>query len=283
MKVSIVIPAYNEEGAIGPVLEALKGLGLDSEIIVVDDGSSDRTGEIAHSHGARVIRHPANRGYGRSVKDAVRAARSDVIIISDADGTYPIDQIPVLLKEFEKGFDMVVGARQGEAYRGSFMKMIGRAILQMIVEYATGQNIPDVNSGLRVFRKSTSEPYFSDICEGFSFTTTITLVYILTHHCVHYVQVPYHKRVGHSKVKMLKDTLRTLQYITECIVRYNPLKLFLPLGIFALFIGAAGYSIAGWSSVIFSIFTAIIVFAIGLIAETMRKPRQAGADLSREA
>lgn len=276
MKVSIVIPAYNEEGAIGPVIDALKALPIDSEILVVDDGSKDKTGEIARAHGAHVIRHPANRGYGRSVKDAIRVAQNDVVILSDADGTYPIDQIPMLVKEFERGFDMVVGARQGAAYRGSFSKMIGRAILQLFVEYATGQDIPDVNSGLRIFRKSTAQPYFPDICEGFSFTTTITLVYILTHHSVHYVPVPYHKRVGRSKVKMLKDSLRTLQYITECVVRYNPLKLFLPIGIFTLLVGAVGYSVAGWSSVILGIFTAAIVFSVGLIAETMRRPRQGG-------
>lgn len=278
-KVTIIIPAYNEEGAIGPVIDALKLLPLDSEILVVDDGSKDKTAEIAHTHGARVIRHPVNRGYGRSVKDAIHVAQNDIIILSDADGTYPIDQIPALLKEFERGFDMVVGARQGTAYRGSFMKMIGRAILQLIVEFATGRNIPDVNSGLRVFRKSTAQPFFPDICEGFSFTTTITLVYMLTHHSVQYVAVPYHKRVGRSKVKMLKDSLRTLQYITECIVRYNPLKIFLVLGLFTLLLSVVGYAVAGWASVVLGVFTAILVFAIGLIAEAMRRPRQGGAEI----
>lgn len=273
-RVSIVIPAYNEEGAIGPVLDALKALPIDAEIIVVDDGSTDETAKIATDHGARVIRHAVNGGYGRSVKDGVKLASTDTIIVSDADGTYPIDQIPVLLERFNEGIDMVVGARQGKAYRGSFFKMIGRAFLKKIVEFATGRTIPDVNSGLRVFRGDIAKIYFPDICDGFSFTTTITLVFLLTHRSVAFMPIPYHVRVGRSKVKMFKDTLRTLQYITECIVRYNPLKLFLLLCIFSLVAGALGVFFAGPVSFVFGFFTSIIVFAIGLVAESMRRPRQ---------
>ena len=227
--ISIVIPAFNEEKAIGSVVDALKALPLDAEVIIVDDGSLDATASIAEAHGARVVRRPQNSGYGRSVKDGVRHATRDVIVVSDADGTYPIDRIPSLLEEFERGFDMVVGARQGPAYRGSPLKSLARLFLKFIVEFTTGERIPDVNSGMRIFRKSAATPYFPDICEGFSFTTTITLVYHLTHKTVSYVPIAYEKRIGHSKVKMFHDTLRTLQYITECIVRYNPLKIFLLL------------------------------------------------------
>jgi polyisoprenyl-phosphate glycosyltransferase len=270
---SIIIPAYNEEDAIAPVVDALRNLALDAEVIVVDDGSTDRTGEIARLHGAVVVRHPANRGYGRSVKDGVQYARSDVIVVSDADGTYPIDKIPELIKKFDEGFDMVVGARQGSEYRESFFKMILRKILKTIVEFATGRYIPDVNSGLRVFRASGARPYFPDICDGFSFTTTITLVYHLTHKTVAYVPIPYAKRVGKSKVKMLHDTLRTLQYITECIVRYNPLKLFLVLSFFCLAVGLIG---AWWGGTLFFLtgcLFAALVFGVGLVAEALRRPR----------
>lgn len=272
-KVTIVIPAYNEEGALAPVITALKSLPIEANILVVDDGSTDKTGEIAKAHGATVITHPVNRGYGRSVKDAVRAATTDIIVVSDADGTYPIDQIPVLLEAFHKGFDMVVGARQGETYRGGFFKAIGRKALQAMVEYSTGRDVPDVNSGLRVFRKSVAEPYFPDICEGFSFTTTITLVYMLTHHTVHYVPIAYHKRVGHSKVKIIKDTLRTMQYIVECVVRYNPLKIFLLLSMFALIAGLISMPLGGWAAFFLGLYTSVIVFGLGLITETLRRPR----------
>ncbi len=273
-QISIVIPAYNEEAAIGSVLDALFKLNIDAEIIVVDDGSSDRTAEIAKAHGARVIRHPQNMGYGMSVKDAVRVAITDTILLTDADGTYPIDRIPDLVTMFNQGYDMTVGARQGAAYRGTFLKMPARYVFKFLVEMTTGRHIPDINSGLRIFRKSTSMKYFADICDGFSFTTTITLIYMLTGKSVSYMPIDYFKRIGKSKVKMIRDSLRTLQYITECIVRYNPLKLFLLLSAITVFLGIAAGSMLGPYAFLLGVFFAMVVFAQGLIAESMRRPRE---------
>lgn len=272
--ISIIIPAYNEEAAIGAVIRQIQALALDAEIVVVDDGSTDATAQVAHDAGARVVRHAMNRGYGRSVKDGVAYAQSDVILVTDADGTYPIDHLPMLLQRFEEGVDMVVGARQGKTYRGSPMKWAGRLCLQWVVEYATGRNIPDVNSGMRVFRKKDAMPYFPDICDGFSFTTTITLVYMLTHLSVAYVPVPYHKRVGHSKVRMLRDSLRTLQYVTECIVRYNPLKLYLPVACMTVLLGAAFFPWSGAFGLLITLCSAAVVLSIGFLAETLRRPRR---------
>lgn len=273
-QVTVVIPALNEAGAIGSVLAALRALPIDAEIVVVDDGSTDDTGPVASSSGATVLRHATNLGYGRSIKDAVKAATTDVIVLTDADGTYPIDRIPDLLAEFGKGFDMVVGARQGSVYQGGPVKSVLRWLLKLLVEFASGRKIPDVNSGLRVFRKSSVEQYFPDICDGFSFTTTITLVCHLTHRTVSYLPIAYDKRVGHSKVKMFRDTLRTLQYIVECIVRYNPLKLFFAMGCIAFVAGAASYPWAGVLGLLVGFCTAVVVFALGCIAETWRRPRQ---------
>jgi glycosyltransferase involved in cell wall biosynthesis len=272
-QVSIVIPAFNEEAAIGQLLDSIRELHLEGEIIVVDDASTDRTGAIASEHGAKVVRHPMNCGYGKSVKDGVALATHDTIIVTDADGTYPVGRIPEFLNTFERGFDMIVGARQGAAYRGTFLKMPARIVFKMLVEFTTGRHIPDINSGMRVFSKRTVEKYFADICNGFSFTTTITLIYLLTGKTVSYIPIDYSKRIGRSKVKIVRDTLRTLQYITECIVRYNPLKLFLLLAIFAFLIGVVGII---WSPMIFFIglFTAILTFALGCIAEMMRRPIQ---------
>ncbi len=140
---------------------------------------------------------------------------------------------------------MVVGARTGARYWQGFIKAPARIVFKLIVEFTTGQRVPDVNSGLRVFRKSTVLPYLGDICNGFSFTTTITLIYLLTGKSLQFVPIPYAKRSGRSKVRHIRDGIRTLQYITECIVRYNPLKLFLVLmmctalmgGIFAIWLG----------------------------------------------
>lgn len=226
---SVIIPALNEEGGIRSVIDRLHALNPRPEIIVVDDGSSDRTGDVARATGATVVRHPAPGGYGRSLKDGIAAATHDIIAITDADGTYPVERIPELVASIEQGFDMAVGARTGKHYRGSFLKMPARIVFQWLVEFTTGRRIPDINSGLRAFRKSVSMQYFGDLCNGFSFTTTITLIYMLTGKFVHYTSIDYSARVGKSKVRMIHDSLRTLQYITEVIATYNPLKLYVLL------------------------------------------------------
>jgi hypothetical protein len=167
-----------------------------------------------------------------------------------------------------------VGARQGAVYRGTFFKSTLRWFLRRVVEFASGRRVPDVNSGLRVFRKSSVERYFPDICDGFSFTTTITLVCNLTHRTVGYLPIAYDKRVGQSKVRLARDTLRTLQYITECIVRYNPLKLFVVLAAAAFLAGVLSYPILDLFGPLIGFCTAVVVFALGCVAETWRRPRQ---------
>lgn len=279
-RITIIIPAYNEEGAIASVLDAVRALPMEADIIVIDDASTDRTGEIAREYGVLVIRHPLNRGYGRSVKDALMETKTDIVIVTDADGTYPIEMIPLLLEKFMEGFDMVVGARHGPAYRGNFLKMPARTVFRGMVEFITGRHIPDINSGLRVFRKSTVERYLHDICDGFSFLTTITLVYLLSGKTIAYVPIAYHKRIGRSKVRIIRDSLRTLQYITEVAATYNPLKLFLLLCVLLLLIAAAFLahalltdSVATFvSSVIFAA-TSCIVFALGLLAVSYSRSR----------
>lgn len=229
---SVIIPALNEEGGIAAVIDRLQALSPRPEIIVVDDGSTDKTGEIAKSKGAIVIRHPSPGGYGRSLKDGLRAAKNELTAIADADGTYPVERIPELIESLEEGYDMVVGARHGKHYRGAFLKMPARIVFKWLVEFTTGRRVPDINSGLRSFRKTEVLKYDEDLCNGFSFTTTITLIYLLTGKFVRYVPIDYGARKGRSKVKIIQDSLRTLQYITEVIVTYNPLKLFVLMSSF---------------------------------------------------
>lgn len=280
MKVSIVVPALNEEAAVGPLIESIRALGIDAEIVIVDDGSSDKTGEIAASMGARVVRHPINCGYGKSIKDGVSFATNDTIVLTDADGTYPVDRIPDLLASYGHGLDMVVGARQGAAYHGTFLKMPARFFFKMLVEFTTGRHIPDINSGMRVFSKKTVEPFFPDICNGFSFTTTITLIYMLTGKMVSYIPIAYSKRIGRSKVKIIRDSVRTLQYIVECILRYNPLKLFILLSIAAVVIGIVGWFVAPMFFFL-GLLSALIIFAIGCLAESTRTARSPAHALVR--
>jgi polyisoprenyl-phosphate glycosyltransferase len=226
---SVVLPAYNEEEGIASVINAIRAQNPACEIIVVDDGSTDNTALVAEAAGTVVLRHPANAGYGRSVMDGILAASHDVIVISDADGSYPAESIPDLVHKIDEGFDMAVGARQGIRQYDSILKAPARLFFKFLVEFTTGSQIPDVNSGLRSFRKSQALPYFPDLCQGFSLTTSLTLIYKLTGKFIVYVPIEYRKRIGTSKIHVLRDSLRTLQYITESILTYNPLKLFLLL------------------------------------------------------
>jgi glycosyltransferase involved in cell wall biosynthesis len=268
---SVILPACNEAQGLPLVLAELKALNMDLEIIVVDDGSTDGTGEAAKGEGIKVLRHPLRLGAGRSVKDGISAASCDRIIMLDADGTYPVQRIPDFITELDKGFDLVVGARRGKEYWGSFLKTIARFVFKMIAQFATGKRIPDINSGMRAFRKSTIEEYFPHLCNGFSLPTTMTLAYFFTGKMVSYIPIDYHKRIGKTKVRIIMDSLRTLQYITESIVYFNPIKLFLLISILVLLIGAiAGLFMKSVTLFTIGCFFAALIFALGLVAHSNR-------------
>lgn len=278
--ISVVIPAFNEAAAIRATIDDVKrALSiLEHEVIVVDDGSSDSTGEQAVAAGARVIRHPHNLGYGASLKTGVRAAQHDTIVITDADGTYPNGDMPKLIGEFQRGFNMVVGARSGDHYRESAVKAPLRYLLKWLVEFTTGRRIPDVNSGLRVFSKADAMPLLDDLCNTFSFTTSLTLAYLMTSRFVGYVPIDYHPRVGQTKVRLLRDSLRTLQFIVQAILQYNPLKLFILIcglqgvtGAALLAIWWMWYSSVAFSLGVGSLVTMVPVFCLGLLADLLSR------------
>jgi glycosyltransferase involved in cell wall biosynthesis len=281
--ISVIIPALNEQDATGQtvrdITETLTQAAIGPfEIVVVDDGSSDNTGRRAASAGARVIRHPHNVGYGRSLKDGIRAARFDTIVISDADGTYPVEKIPALLRRYSDGFDMVVGARQGAHYRESMLKMPLRQVLRLLVEFTAGRAVPDINSGLRVFSRETVLRYFNHLCDTFSFTTSLTLAYMMTNRFVAYEPIDYHERVGKSKVRLVRDSLRTLQYILEAAIYYNPLRIFALLA-FVVFLGSClCFSLAWLTRLNVFFFTGVgslvgcvITIATGFLAVLLRQ------------
>lgn len=232
--VSVVIPAYNEEASIAQVVadirEHLQQAGIESEIVVVVDGATDGTARQAAAAADRVVVHPQNLGYGRSLKTGILVARNDLIAITDADSTYPSSRLPDLIQAAER-YDMVVGARSGEFFYSSAIKRLGRIVFQRLSEFSAGQRIPDINSGMRVFRKSQILQFFPVISAGFSFTTTSTLAYLHNDLCILYMPIEYNQRVGRSKVRHLRDSLRALQIIVEAILRCNPLKMFLLLAI----------------------------------------------------
>lgn len=280
---SVVIPALNEENAIVETIQEIRTVLdeaqiKDYEIIIVDDGSRDSTGQRALEAGARVIRHPHNVGYGAALKSGIRAAFHETIIISDADKTYPFEKVPELLAEKAKGFDMVVGARTGKHYRQSIMKSGLRWVLKSIVEFTAGRKVPDINSGLRVFNKSTVIPYFNHLCNTFSFTTSQTLAYMMTGKFVKYVEIPYMQREGNSKVRLFRDSLRTLQYIVQAATYYNPLKIFILFSFICIFFSLVGFGLSiilhllsGFLLGIGGVLVALVVFSIGLLADLLKQ------------
>jgi glycosyltransferase involved in cell wall biosynthesis len=287
-RISIVIPAYNEGANIAETVEQatrlMREAGIaQADLVVVDDGSRDETGARAELGGARVVVHPTNAGYGRSLKDGIAVAKHDAIVITDADGTYPLETIPRLLAEYAKGFDMVVAARTGNVYHGPFIKRSLRLLLKFLVEFTAGRKVPDVNSGLRVFSRAAVMPYFPHLSEGFSFTTSMTLAYMMTGKFVTYLEVPYYERVGQTKVRLFRDALRTLQFIIEAIVYYNPIKIFILIslicGVLMIATLASGFAFKSAGLVVVGAglgICVVLVFCLGLIAVLLKQIMDTG-------
>ena len=276
--VTVVVPAYNEGASLpGTVADLQKALTLwakPSEIIVVNDGSTDETASIAESAGARVISHPLNSGYGQSLLTGISAAKYDTIAIIDADGTYPAEKLGDLLARYSQGFHMVVAARQGRYYKGSFGKRILRILFRWLAEFTCGRSIPDINSGFRVFDKRPVLAWQGSLSTGFSFTTTITLLFMLNNLFVGYLPFAYNQRVGQSKVRLFRDSLRSLQIILTTIAQFNPLKLYLLL----IFVNILGNTILGlFSASILSVAewnTICLIAAICIVALVRLKPAE---------
>ena len=248
-KVSIIIPAYNEAGAIGEVITQIDQVMVSSghpyEIVVVDDGSEDNTYEVVEKASKTLgsvscIRHQENRGYGSALKMGIRRAKGEIIVITDADGTYPNGAIPELLREMGNN-DMVVGARTGESVHIPLVRKPAKWMLNKIANYLSETKIPDLNSGMRAFRKEDVLNYFNILPKGFSFTTTITLAMVADGFSVRYIPIDYGKRMGKSKVKP-RNTFDFLMLILRTIMYFNPLKILLPISMTLLLTGMGLFS-----------------------------------------
>lgn len=231
--VTILIPAYNEANAILPTIKQVQAMmaeaDLPGEIIVVDDGSTDGTGTaVSQCEGVRVIQHTQNRGYGSSLKTGIRRATYQNVIITDADGTYPIDMIPTIAAELEQ-YDMVVGARTGETVQIPLVRRPAKWALTNLANYLSGMDIPDLNSGLRGFKRDVVIDYFRMLPSGFSFTTSITLALLTNDYNVLYIPIDYFQRTGKSKIKPVRDTINFFSLVVRVVLMYRPLRVFVPI------------------------------------------------------
>jgi len=273
---SIIIPVYNEEQGLRVVLNRLKELSADNnwEVIVVDDGSTDNSVEIANSIGFKVLRQPYNKGYGAALKAGIRIASSEILIFMDGDGQHNPDDIPKLLEEMEH-YDMAVGTRE-KGQRQDWIRKPGKWFLSRVVNFLSGIKIPDVNCGFRSIKKKCAEEFMALYPNGFSFSTTVTLATVKAGYSIKYIPIQVHSRKGRkSTVKQGSDGMRTLLLILRCIVLFNPLKVFFPISAFLFIFGTVFtlYSLVTYlkisNSAIIILLFALIIFFFGLIADQL--------------
>lgn len=275
---TIIIPVFNECLSIEKTISEIKGLPGQFEIIVVDDGSTDGTFELAKKAEIKVLRHLINKGYGAALKTGIRNANYDIIVITDADGTYPNDKIPNLAQILKnEDIDMVVGARIKKNAQVPLLRRLPKWFIGKLANYLTGTRIPDLNSGLRVMKKSIVEKYIHLLPDGFSFTSTITLAMLTNKHSVKYEPIDYFKRKGKSKIRPIPDTFDFVQLIIRMVLYFAPLKIFLPLSLPLIFIGfflilfqAILIQNISTISVIISL-SGVQLLAIGLLADLIDK------------
>jgi glycosyltransferase involved in cell wall biosynthesis len=271
-EVSILIPVFNEAARLGDILTAVRGLRLTgSEIIVIDDGSTDGSADVAMSAGANVIRHPYNIGNGAAIKTGIRAARGRLLVLMDGDGQHKPEDIPRLLAE-ARNYHMVVGARaKGSKLR--FHRYVANVIYNLLASYVTRFKVKDLTSGFRVLSRLEALRYIDLLPNTFSYPTTLTLAFLRSGLTVKYVPIQTLYRAGQSKISLVKDGVRFLLIITKIATLFSPLRIFLPVSIFFFLGGTANYVYTYVTQhrftnmSVFLLTTAVIIFMLGLISE----------------
>jgi glycosyltransferase involved in cell wall biosynthesis len=278
--VSILVPVFNEEGAIGATLSAIdvtmRASGREYEVLVIDDGSTDDTAQVLAGTTARVVRHRANRGYGAALKTGIRATDFPLIAILDADGTYPIARLPELLALADEA-DMVVGARTGGSVHVPALRRPVKWGLTRVANLLSGHRIPDLNSGMRVFRRELATRFFGLFPDGFSFTSTITLASHVNGYRVEYVPIDYYRRTGASSIRPVRDTLNFFLLIVRMVVTFRPLNVFLPTAAVLLALGLVKAALDFSRTGAFGTASAILILAalqialMGLLADLVTR------------
>lgn len=272
VKISIVLPAKNESGAIGQTIEKLLKLGRVDEIIVVNDGSTDATKEVAEQAGARVISHPYSKGNGAAIKTGARHAQGEIIIFMDADGQHDPTDIPRFIEKIEQGYDLVVGARQ-RGSQASLGRGFANGFYNKLATYMTEHQVEDLTSGYRAVRADKFREFLYLLPNGFSYPTTSTMAFFRAGYSVTYIPIHAAKRIGKSHIRLLRDGARFVLIIFKIATLYSPLKMFLPFSLL-LFLLASGWY--GYTLYEYNRFTnmsallytgSIMIFLMGLISE----------------
>jgi glycosyltransferase involved in cell wall biosynthesis len=286
LDVSVVLPVYNERDhlrqEIDRISEALDRSDLSYEVIVVDDGSDDGSGDdLRRIDGIRLIQFAQNRGSGSARKYGTRAARGRIVVWTDVDMTYPNDLIPELVAQMA-GADQVVGARTSEKGTHKHLRGSAKWFIRRLASYLVQTPIPDLNSGLRAFRRDVALQYVSQLPAGFSCVTTITLSFLANGYSIRYWPIEYRERAGASKFHWFKDTRRYLLQVIRMVLSYNPLRIFLPvgLGLAALGTGKLVYDLTAHhfkvaADTLLILFAAFQVLAIGMLADLIGRTSRA--------
>jgi glycosyltransferase involved in cell wall biosynthesis len=279
---SVVVPAFNEEQAIGPLVAALRAGAAWREIIVVDDGSKDATAERGREAGATVVRHPYNKGNGAAVKTGIRAATGDYVLIIDGDGQHRAADAARIVSKLGE-YDLVIGARSAGT-QASRARMLGNAALNWLAGYLTNREVPDLTSGFRGARRAHLREFLHLLPNGFSTPTTTTLAFIKAGYNVRFEPVEADARVGQSKIRLARDGAKFLLIVLKIVTMFSPLRVFLPISLAAFFVGAgyAAWTIATQSHVtnssVLLIMLAVIVFLVGLVSEQIAALRFEGRE-----
>lgn len=271
-KITVVLPAKNEAGAILQTVKAIKQLNRVDEIIVVNDGSTDDTAQIAEQAGAKVINHPYSKGNGAAIKTGTRNAIGDVIVFMDADGQHDANDILKLIEKIEQGYDLVVGARQ-KGSQASVGRGIANKLYNNLASYMSEHQVEDLTSGFRAVRAEKFKEFIYLLPNGFSYPTTSTMAFFRAGYSVTYVPIHAAKRIGKSHIHPIKDSVRFFLIIFKIATLYSPLKMFLPFAVllFALGSGWYGYTLyeyqrfTNMSALLYT--GSIMIFLMGLISE----------------
>ena len=272
VRATIIIPAYNEQEAISTTVAEVKELGAEYRVLVVDDGSADETAVRAKEAGAEVISHPYNKGYGAALKTGIHRASSDVVVIFDADAQHDPNDIPRMV-EMLKTYDLVSGDR-GKDIETSPTRKPGKWLLGKVADLLADHTIADLNCGFRCFRRDMARHFFPILPNGFSFSTTQILAYYKEGLSVGFIPTTTRKRAhGKSEVKFIRDGLKTLLLIARITALFNPLKIFAPVGGFAILLGLAYgmYSVATAMDIpdgaVLAILFGLILLFFGVLAD----------------